>query len=602
MDKHHLLRRLLRRLAAPVIRVGSVTFFERDLTVPVPRAEAPAGFEVRRATPLDLELLCEGRRPARPAEVMRARFRDGDQCFLAIDPSGRVAQSTWVSFEHGYIPELDMDLTLGPGEAYAYDSYTRSDVRGRSVFAAVRQLVCDGLLDQGRKRLRTYVAGDNAKGLVGAAHWQDTTGRLRYARLFGVKTVVWGGCAVNLTAHAGGRGALPASRKRPASDLRVDTITDTEAFLALEPVWDDLVERARIPHPFLTHAWVRSFWEAFGKGKELRILAAFSGQTCIGLAPLMMRRAWKYAMPLRQLELIGNKHTPRSDFIIASRHEEAYRAIWGELERQGADWDVVVLPQLVAASQTLEEMNQLAKERSLLTGVWTSSASPRLRLRGSWESYFQSRAAKHRSNLRNRLGRLQRLGPVETEEITGGDQLARALDEGLRIEAAAWKGKNGTAIASRPESRLFYERFAERAAQRGWLRLQFLKVSGKRIAFNYCLRFRNTLYILKQGYDPEYAPYSPFNLLCFYLLQDAFRSGVSAVDFLGCEEPWKRSWTEESHGHSWLYLFQDRWRTRPVHFTKFRVLPAVRGTGFHLALRAASEALSAPLRLAQRSR
>ena len=602
MDKHHLLHRLLRRLAAPVVRVGSVTFFERDLTVPVARAETPAGFEVRLGTPRDLKLLCEGRGPDRPAELMRARFRDGHLCFVAIDPSGRVAQSTWVAFEHAYVPELDRDLTLGPGEAYAYDGYTRADLRERGVFAAVRQLLCDWLLDRGRKRLRTYVAGDNAKGLLGAAHWQDTTGRLRYARLLGVKTVVWGECAVTLTKHAGESGVSLASRKRPASDLRVETITDTEAFLALEPIWDDLVERARIQHPFLTHAWVRSFWEAFGKGKELRILAAYSGQTCIGLAPLMMRRTFKYAMPLRQLELNGNKHTPRSDFIIASRDQQAYCAIWGELARQGAGWDVVVLPQLAADSETLEEMKGLAKERSLLTGVWTSSASPRLQLRGSWESYFQSRPAKHRSNLRNRLGRLQRLGPVETEEITGADQLASALDEGLRIEAAAWKGKNGTAIASRPESRLFYERFAERAAQRGWLRLQFLKVGGKRIAFNYCLRFRDTLYIIKQGYDPAYAAYSPFNLLCMFMLQDAFRRGMSAVDFLGCEEPWKRCWTEESHGHFWLYLFQDRWRTRPVHFAKFRVLPAVRGTGFHLAVRAASQALLAPGRLAQRAR
>jgi CelD/BcsL family acetyltransferase involved in cellulose biosynthesis len=314
----------------------------------------------------------------------------------------------------------------------------------------------------------------------------------------------------------------------------------------------------------------------------------------------MRRRAWKYGVPLRQLELIGNKHTPRSDFIIAGK--EAYCAIWRELERQGADWDVVVLPQLAANSQTLEEMRRLAQGRALLTGVWTSTASPRLRLSGSWESYFQSRTAKHRSNLRNRLGRLQRLGPVEMEEIAGGSDLARALEDGLRIEAAAWKGKSGTAIASQSESRNFYQSFATRAAQRGWLRLQFLKVNGKRIAFNYCVRFRDTLYIIKQGYDPEYAPYSPFNLLCFYLLQDAFRSGASAVDFLGCEEPWKRTWTEESHGHSWLYLFQDRWRTQPIHLAKFRVLPAVKSTGFYSAIRTASQAVWAPRQLLQRSR
>src|SRR5712691_10532369 len=95
------------------------------------------------------------------------------------------------------------------------------------------------------------------------------------------KAVVRGMCAVNLTPHADQGRALPARQPPPsmASDLRVETFTDVEALLGLEPIWDDLVERAQIDHPFLTHAWVRSWWEAFGAGKELRILAVFSGQT-----------------------------------------------------------------------------------------------------------------------------------------------------------------------------------------------------------------------------------------------------------------------------------------------------------------------------------
>jgi len=417
------------------------------------------------------------------------------------------------------------------------------------------------------------------------------------------KAVVRGRCAVNLTPHADQGRALPARQPplSPASDLRVETFTDVEAFLELEPIWDDLVERAQIDHPFLTHAWVRSWWEAFGAGKELRILAVFSGQTCIGVAPLMTGTARVYGIPLRRLELIGNVHTPRADFIIAARPGEAYRAILAELEKQGPGWDVVVLPQLAAGSRTLEELERLARGERLLTGTWTAPASPRLRLNGSWESYLKSLAAKHRSNLRNRLGRLQRLGPVEMEEICGGEQLAAALEDGLRIEAAAWKGAGGTAIASRPESRRFYESFAGHAARRGWLRLQFLRVDGKRIAFNYCLRFRNIAYIVKQGYDPAYAAYSPFNVLCYFMLQDAFRRGVSAVDFLGCEEPWKRSWTEESHCHYWLYLFQDRWRTRPIHFAKFRLLPALKSTALYSASRAAALSLLAPRRRAQRT-
>jgi CelD/BcsL family acetyltransferase involved in cellulose biosynthesis len=174
------------------------------------------------------------------------------------------------------------------------------------------------------------------------------------------------------------------------------------------------------------------------------------------------------------------------------------------------------------------------------------------------------------------MNRLKRVGPIELEEICGGEQLESALDDGVRIEGAAWKSAASTAIGSRPEPNRFYRRFAESAAKRGWLSLHFLKVGGKRVAFSYGLRFRNTLYLVKQGYDPAYAAASPSQVLCALMFEEAFKRGESALDFLGIDEPWKREWTSESQAHSWLYLFQPGLRARPLHFAKFHLLPAVR--------------------------
>src|SRR5437867_10152476 len=45
-----------------------------------------------------------------------------------------------------------------------------------------------------------------------------------------------------------------------APPLSVMEISDLGSFLDLEPVWDSLVQRAGICHPFLTHTWVRTWW------------------------------------------------------------------------------------------------------------------------------------------------------------------------------------------------------------------------------------------------------------------------------------------------------------------------------------------------------
>lgn len=60
----------------------------------------------------------------------------------------------------------------------------------------------------------------------------------------------------------------PRGSGRPDA-IRVRTLTDFASFLRLAPVWDDLLERAGVDHPFLSHEWLRSWWEAFGAGRGL---------------------------------------------------------------------------------------------------------------------------------------------------------------------------------------------------------------------------------------------------------------------------------------------------------------------------------------------
>src|SRR5213079_1130001 len=105
-------------------------------------------------------------------------------------------------------------------------------------------------------------------------------------------------------------------------------------------------------------------------------------------------------------------------------------------------------------------------------------------------------------------------------------------------EAAAWKGSHGTAIVSDSAAVNFYTRLAESEADLGRLRLSFLRVAGKRIAFNYLLRSQNKLYGVKIGYDPQYHTYSPGNLLLDLILKDACAENIEEYDFLGVDDDW----------------------------------------------------------------
>jgi CelD/BcsL family acetyltransferase involved in cellulose biosynthesis len=355
--------------------------------------------------------------------------------------------------------------------------------------------------------------------------------------------------------------------------LRVDTVSDYDSLVALQPVWDRLLEEAVVDHPFLRHDWIRTWWECFGEGKRLHVLVVRLAGEPIAIAPLMLCRERFLGLEVRRLRLIANVHTQRGGFIIGRRPELAYRAIWECLTAQRETWDVLILPQLPAGSPTLDRLPPLAARDGFRVGSWRAPDSPYLPLAGTWDAYFNRLARKHRSNLRNRLKRLARLGPVELEVVGEGPQVGPALKEGLDIEAASWKGRAGTAIGCHPDLRRFYSVLAQRAAARGWLRLQFLTVAGRRIAFAYSLCLNRKLYLLKPGYDPAYSPYSPSNLLCYLVLREAFASGILAYDFLGADDPWKRNWTAEARPHFWLFVFGDAPRARLLYFIKFRLLP-----------------------------
>jgi CelD/BcsL family acetyltransferase involved in cellulose biosynthesis len=360
-------------------------------------------------------------------------------------------------------------------------------------------------------------------------------------------------------------------------------VVDEPAFLALETVWNWLVGLSEPGSPFLRHEWVRAAWDCFGPGHELRVLVARDGGEPLAIAPLMAGTTRMYGFKVRQLRFVGNVHTPRYDFVPSRRPHDTYRAIWARLTSLRGSWDVIQLSDLPNDSRTLVELQGLAQKDGFLTGLWTSVAAPYVPLAGSWEVYFGGLRAKHRSNLRNRFKRLGALGPVDRELVTSAN--AEALEEALALEAKGWKGQQATAMLARADTARFYRRIAEWAARHDWFRLHFLRVAGRRIAFQLNLEYGSRVYVLKLGYDPEFAPLSPQNLLCKLAIEDAFARGLSRYDFLGAREEWKMEWAKDVVPQQWLVIFPDNRLGRLLHRLKFRVLPRLQQERLYQLLR-----------------
>jgi len=384
--------------------------------------------------------------------------------------------------------------------------------------------------------------------------------------------------AIDATVRLKGDTASVSARPVARSEAHtVEVVSDYDAFVALDGEWNDAVTRARVPHPFLRHEWVRTWWDAFQTpAARLYIQVVRANGRITAIAPLMRETVTMYGIPARQVRFIHNDHTPRTDMIIAGDADASYQAIWTALRTDRERWDVLLLSQLERGSATQEMFRTFAAGERLRTGAWRSSDSPYLAITGSWDAYLQTLPAKFRSNLRNRLSRLSEIGPVSLEVLTGRASIAAAAEDAWRLESSGWKSDAGTAIASDPAVQRFYTSLIERGTDAGWLELLFLKVGDRRIATSYGARFDNRLFLFKTGYDPEFATGAPFKTLTSFAIEDACRRGLTEVDFLGDAEPWKLEWTSTSRGHDWLYVFSGTIRAQLLHSVKFQWLPELK--------------------------
>jgi CelD/BcsL family acetyltransferase involved in cellulose biosynthesis len=365
--------------------------------------------------------------------------------------------------------------------------------------------------------------------------------------------------------------------------LRVEAITDFDAFLNLKEAWDKLVASASVDHPFITHEWIRTWWESFGGTRTLHIVVAREGSTIVGIAPMLEETERFYGFKLRKLTFIWNAHVPRCDFIVEGKRLDVYRALWGYIAAQARRWDLLLLPQLPEGSPTLTMLKELAPASGFLVGTWSSDSSPYVTISGTWEEYLASLPRKHRSNLFNRTARLSLLGKIELEHLTADKDdvttLDAALEEGFQIEATAWKAATGHPLLCDARVRTFYTSLARTTGIKESLRLNFLRAGDKRIAFDLSIRYANAMYVIKGGCLPEYDSYSPINILASMTLQNCFREGLERYDFLGKEEEWKVPWSRRALSHHWMFIYPNNPRTALFHAMKFRLAPMIEEWG-----------------------
>ena len=296
--------------------------------------------------------------------------------------------------------------------------------------------------------------------------------------------------------------------------------------------WDELADLTSAP-PFLRAGW----FEAFRRGFETDspyVITARDGGELIGIAPLTSTSS--------TLRSATNVHTPVFGFVAAG--EDTVRALVEvalSIHRPH-----VAITHLEPADPAARALLELAPRAGYHVNFEWTLAAPYVLIEGTFEEYEARLRKKLLTELRRRRRRLDEMGDLRLDVADGSSDLDALLAEGYEVEGSGWKGKRGTSISSQRATRRFYAEIARWAAERGWLRLAFLRLNDKPIAFDYGLECCGTHYLLKTGYDESLARYAPGMILRRFMLERAFSLGLNKYDFLGEDYSWKREFTGAS--------------------------------------------------------
>jgi CelD/BcsL family acetyltransferase involved in cellulose biosynthesis len=389
--------------------------------------------------------------------------------------------------------------------------------------------------------------------------------------------------------------------RTPEPPLCVELVEGREAFNALEKEWNAALPRGPRDEPMLRHEWVRAWIENFAPGATLRTLVARSGRELHAAMPLVElkeRNADTCFVPMTTWSTPHNDHSQRGGLLLGRRGVEALPAVWDKLAGLSG-WDRLRLRDLPHGAPEWK-LRDLAEAAAFPCGLWTSLRSPYLVLPpiepkvaiveaknpgkrgpppgGRYETAFARVDAKFRQNLRRRRRRLAEQGEVKYVLLDGKDakQLDCALADFFVIEASGWKGRDGTAIAQRPELVGFYAQMARDAARRGALALGFLELAGRRIAAHLSVVHAGRHYLLKLGYDESFHEFSPGQQLTSEMIRDSCDRGLSEFDFLGPCMEWKLDWEPALRTHTWLTIFRPTPAGRLVHEARYTAWPVAR--------------------------
>ena len=294
--------------------------------------------------------------------------------------------------------------------------------------------------------------------------------------------------------------------------------------------WTELARSTATPNPFYEPDFVLPALEHLGEIELELLVATDAAGVWVGLMPVVRRRRWGR---LVGAALTGWDHPHcflESPLFLRGSEESAAEAMLHEARREVG---VIAFDRIPAEGPVASALAAAGDALGVKQIVWNRFERAALQRRSDDDYVRSTLGGKHFRDLGRRGRKLEReLGEIAFVE-RAGDPLA--IDEFLDLEAAGWKGIEGTALAGGADAR-FFQAICSRFAGAGRLQMLAMQAGDRTVAMQSSLVAGDGLFCFKIAYDESLGRFSPGTQLMVETASEFHRrSDLQWVD--SCSKP-----------------------------------------------------------------
>lgn len=313
-------------------------------------------------------------------------------------------------------------------------------------------------------------------------------------------------------------GAISRSaRARAAATVNVE-IADGRRLAALQSEWNELIKVTDCQNIFLNPGIIRAVSESDRHAEYLALLAwkpVGEHRKLVGVWAFSRTRPPRSALPFQVLTAPLSKHSYLATPVIDRDYlDDTLDCMLDAVADVSSIANILALDMMATEGQTYDALVRVVGRRGGSLCIIEESQRPKLASDLDGKTYLQEAlSSSTRKKLRQYRRRLSEQGALSYAVAAEPDEIKHDLESFLVMEAAGWKGSQGTALLSDAAAAQFMRQAVAVLAETGSVAIHSLRLDGKPVSMQIIARCGTAAFTWKTAYDERFREFSPGVLL-----------------------------------------------------------------------------------------